>query len=78
MSGVVEFDEVSISSGASSFAATLASANMPKLPMTSMKTEAVIQFVVRPAYLILPVVILVTRFFVNACACYFHRVPCDS
>lgn len=69
LSGAVEVDDVLILSGGSSFACTRASANRPKLPMTSIKTDAVIQFVVRPAALILPVVIFLTLFLVCACGC---------
>lgn len=49
-----------MASETNSFASTLACAKSPKLPTTSVNTEAVIQFVVRPACLILPVVIFLT------------------
>ena len=74
MSGAVEVDDVLISSGGSSFACTLASANRPKLPMTSIKTDAVIQFVVCPAFLILAVVIFLTLSSICACGCKPYRM----
>lgn len=74
MSGAVEVDDVLISSGGSSLACTLASANRPKLPMTSIKTDAVIQFVVCPAFLILAVVIFLTLSSICACGCKPYRM----
>ena len=50
----------------SSFASTLAWAKSPKLVITRVKTTAVIQFVVRPAFLNLPVVIFLTLSLVDA------------
>ena len=43
-----------------SFASTLACAKSPKLPTNRVNIEAVIQFVVRPVCLILPMVIFLT------------------